>query len=74
MFDVTGAGDTVTAVYSLALAANDDALLAYRDDIYEAIIKQELPEVQSEPILFNYYESVTMSKLVEWGALFNTAE
>ena len=60
--------------YSLALAANDDALLAYRDDIYEAIIKQELPEVQSEPILFNYYESVTMSKLVEWGALFNTAE
>ena len=57
--------------YSLALAAKDDALLAYRDDIYEAIIKQELPAVQSEPVLFNYYEAITMSKLVEWAALFN---
>ena len=58
--------------YSLALAAKDDVLLAYRDDIYEAIIKQQLPAVKSEPILFSYYEAITMSKLAEWAALFVT--
>ena len=44
------------------------------DDIYEAIIKQQLPEVKAEPVLFGYYEGITMSKLVEWAAKFNTAE
>ena len=60
--------------YSLALASGDASLLEYRDDIYEAIIKQQLPEVKAEPVLFGYYEGITMSKLVEWAAKFNTAE
>ena len=60
--------------YSLALASGDASLLEYRDDIYEAIIKQQLPEVKAEPILFGYYEGITMSKLVEWASKFNTAE
>jgi hypothetical protein len=56
--------------YSLALASGDAAKLAYRDEIYEAIIKQELPAVQAEPVLFNYYEGITLNKIDEWGQLF----
>ena len=56
--------------YSLALASGDAAKLAYRDEIYEAIIKQELPAVQAEPVLFNYYEGITLNKIAEWGQLF----
>ena len=31
---------------------------------------QQLPAVKAEPVLFDYYESVTTDKLDEWAALF----
>ncbi len=60
--------------YSLALASKDEAKLALREDIYNSILRQQLPEVKNEEVLFKYYESLTLEKLDEWAAMFDTAE
>lgn len=59
------------AYYSvLAEQSGDETKKSYREAIREAIIMQQLPEVKAEPVLYEYYESVTTDKLDEWAALF----
>ena len=50
--------------------SGDETKKSYRASIKEAIIMQQLPAVKAEPVLFDYYESVTTDKLDEWAALF----
>ena len=50
--------------------SGDETKKSYRASIKEAIIMQQLPAVKAEPVLFEYYESVTTDKLDEWAALF----
>ena len=50
--------------------SGDETKKSYRESIREAIIMQQLPDVKAEPVLYEYYESVTTDKLDEWAALF----
>ena len=57
--------------YSLALKNNNAEQLAAREEIYNALVKQKLPEVQAEPVLVDYYTSVTTELLDKWIATFS---
>ena len=50
--------------------SGDETKKSYRESIREAIIMQQLPAVKAEPVLYEYYESVTTDKLDEWASLF----
>ena len=55
------------AYYAVEADKSGDAnKIAYKDIIKEAIIMQKLPEVKAEPVLYDYYESVTTDKLDEY--------
>ena len=57
--------------YSIALQNQNQEQLKVRDEIYQALVFQKLPEVAAEPVLLEYYTSVTTEKLNEWIESFN---
>lgn len=60
--------------YSLALASGDEGKLALRNEIYNSIVRQQLPQVKNEEVLFKYYEGITSEKLDEWASMFTSAD
>lgn len=66
---VYGAADVFeryASCYAKSLASGDEEKIALREEVYNAILLSQLPEVQKEEVLASYYTNEVAKLIEEW--------